>query len=77
MRELGSFKRLIVLGFSLITIAFETFVYGYFWLTDFSMQFRHGGSQIWYTFKGHVMAIAVYALLLFAFSTMYVGLKVG
>lgn len=77
MRELGSFKRLIVLGFSLITIAFETLVYSWFWLTDFSIQIRQGGSQIWYTFKGHALAIAVYALLLFAFSSMYGGLKVG
>lgn len=74
MRELGSFKRLIVLGFSLITIAFETLVYSWFWLDDFSIQIRQ---QLWYTFKGHALAIAVYAMLLFAFSTMYGGLKVG
>ncbi len=74
MRELASFKRLIVLGFSLTTIAFETFIYSVFWLNDFSIQIRH---NLWYTFKGHALAIAVYAVLLFAFSTMYGGLKVG
>lgn len=74
MRELCSFKRLIVLGFSFITIAFETLIYTGFWLNDFSVQIRH---NLWYTFKGHALAIAVYAVLLFAFSTMYGGLKVG
>ncbi len=74
MRGLNSFKRLIVLGFSLITVAFETWVYAWFWLNDFSIQIRH---QLWFTFKGHVLAIAVYALLLFAFSTMYGGLNIG
>ena len=74
MRELGSFKRLIVLGFSLITIAFETLVYGWFWMNDLSLQIR---PHLWYTFKGHALTIAVYAMLLFAFSSMYGGLKVG
>lgn len=74
MRGLGSFKRLIVLGFSLITIGFETVIYSWFWLNDFSIQIR---SHLYYTFKGHVLAIAVYALLLFAFSSMYGGLNIG
>lgn len=74
MRELGSFKRLIVLGFSLITIAFETLIYAWFWLNDLGIQIR---PHLWYTFKGHALTIAVYAMLLFAFSSMYGGLKVG
>ena len=68
MKEIGSFKRLIVLGFSLITIAFETFVYGYYWLTNFSIAIR---PHLWFSEKGHYLAIAVYALLLLTFSTMY------
>lgn len=74
MRELGSFKRLIVLGFSLITIAFETIVYSYYWLTNFSIAIR---PHLWFSGKGHYLAIAVYALLLLAFSTMYGGLNIG
>ena len=74
MRGLDSFKRLIVLGFSMITIAFETVIYSWFWLSDFSIQIR---SHLYFTFKGHVLAIAVYALLLFAFSSMYGGLNIG
>ena len=74
MRELNSFKRLIVIGFSLITIAFETAVYAWFWLNHFSIQIR---IHLWFSFKGHLLAIAVYALLLFAFSTMYGGLNIG
>lgn len=74
MRELGSFKRLIVLGFSLITIAFETMVYSYYWLTNFSIAIR---PHLWFSGKGHYLAIAVYALLLLAFSTMYGGLNIG
>lgn len=74
MKELGSFKRLIVLGFSLITIAFETFVYGYYWMTNFSIAIR---PHLWFSEKGHYLAIAVYALLLLMFSTMYGGLNIG
>lgn len=74
MKEIGSFKRLIVLGFSLITIAFETFVYGYYWLTNFSIAIR---PHLWFSEKGHYLAIAVYALLLLTFSTMYGGLNIG
>ncbi len=74
MKEIGSFKRLIVLGFSLITIAFETFVYGYYWMTNFSIAIR---PHLWFSEKGHYLAIAVYALLLLTFSTMYGGLNIG
>ncbi len=74
MRELSSFKRLIVLGFSVITIAFETLIYTWVWLTDLGIQIR---PQLYFTFKGHALAIAVYALLLFAFSSMYGGLNIG
>ncbi len=74
MRELSSFKRLIVIGFSLITIAFETGIYAWFWLTDISIAIR---PHLWFTGKGHYLAIAIYALLLFAFSSMYGGLNIG
>lgn len=74
MKEIGSFKRLIVLGFSLITIAFETFVYGYYWMTNFSIAIR---PHLWFSEKGHYLAIAVYVLLLLIFSTMYGGLNIG
>ena len=74
MRGLGSFKRLIVIGFSIVTVAFETAIYSWFWLTDLSIQIR---PQLWFTVKGHYLAIAVYALLLFAFSSMYGGLNIG
>lgn len=74
MRGLGSFKRLIVIGFSLITIAFETLIYGWFWLTEFSIAIR---PHLWFSEKGHYLAIAVYALLIFTFSSMYGGLNIG
>lgn len=74
MKEIGSFKRLIVLGFSLITIAFETLIYGYYWMTNFSIAIR---PHLWFSEKGHYLAIAVYILLLLLFSTMYGGLNIG
>ena len=69
MRGLGSFKRLIVIGFSLITIAFETLIYGWFWLTEFSIAIR---PHLWFSEKGHYLAIAVYALLIFTFSSIVI-----
>ncbi len=74
MKKLGEFKRLIVLCFSFITIASESLVYAYFWYTNFSIQIR---SNLWFTTRGHWLAIAIYVLLLVAFSTMYGGLNIG
>lgn len=74
MRELASFKRLIIICFSLITIAYETLIYGWYWITEVSVAIR---PHLWFTEKGHYLAIAVYALLLFAFSSMYGGLNIG
>ncbi len=74
MKKIGEFKRLIVLCFSFITIASESLVYVYFWYHNYSIQIR---SNLWFTERGHWLAIGIYVLLLFAFSTMYGGLNIG
>ncbi|MCD7807009.1 MAG: exopolysaccharide biosynthesis polyprenyl glycosylphosphotransferase [Lachnospiraceae bacterium] len=74
MKRFGEFKRLIVLCFSLITIASESLVYCHFWYNRYSIEIRN---NLWFTTKGHWLAIAIYVVLLFAFSTMYGGLNIG
>ncbi len=74
MKKLGEFKRLIVICFSIITVASESLVYAYFWYTNFSIQIR---SNLWFTTRGHWLALGIYVLLLLAFSTMYGGLNIG
>ncbi|MCD8326692.1 MAG: sugar transferase [Lachnospiraceae bacterium] len=74
MKRFGEFKRLIVLCFSLITIASESLVYCYFWYNRYSIEIRR---NLWFTTKGHWLAIAIYVVLLFAFSSMYGGLNIG
>ncbi len=74
MRELGSFKRLIILGFSLVTIALETIVYGVYW---FEVIFGFVSQTLAYEQSGHYLVLGLYAVLLFAFSNMYGGLNIG
>ncbi|MFI3236930.1 MAG: exopolysaccharide biosynthesis polyprenyl glycosylphosphotransferase [Lachnospiraceae bacterium] len=74
MREMGSFKRLIVLGFSLVTIAFETLIYSRFWYEEI---FRSVSQYLGFEGKGHYLAFVIYATLLFGFSSMYGGLNIG
>ena len=67
MRGLGSFKRLIVIGFSIVTVAFETAIYSWFWLTDLSIQIR---PQLWFTAKGAESETELYKMETF-FSNPY------
>lgn len=76
MRKLETFKRLIQLALSIVNIGVQVAIFSYFYLKFYSTWFRlavYNGFFI----KGHILLIAIYAVLLLSFSKMYGALRVG
>lgn len=72
MRKLETYKRLILLAMSSICIALQLGIYALFWYGYYSERM-----YLKFYFKGHLLMLFVYAVLLFFFSQMYGGMKVG
>ena len=72
MRKLETYKRLILLAMSSICIALQLGVYALFWYGYYSERM-----YLKFYFKGHLLMLFVYAVLLLFFSQMYGGMKVG
>lgn len=74
MRKLESFKRLVMLCMSGICLAGQILLYAWFWYNDYYQRIK-----IYLKFweKGHWLVIAIYAILLFFFSNMYGGMRIG
>lgn len=72
MKKMESMKRIILLFMSAICIAGQTYVFARVWFDYYS-------ERIWkrYYFRGHVMIIAFFAILLLFFSKLYGGLRIG
>ena len=68
IRRLETFKRLINLGLTFIGLALEIGIFVYFWLFHFQYSVVEALRNFW--FKGHVLEIAIYAVILLMFSTM-------
>lgn len=76
MKRMDSLKRLIVLQLSFIGLILQAGIYAYFWLTEYHPFLRmHGRLKLY--FKGHILIILIYFVLLFFFESTYGGLKVG
>jgi len=75
IRRLETFKRLINLGLTFICLALEIGIFAYFWLFHFQYSVVEALRNFW--FKGHVLEIAIYAVILLMFSTMYGGMRLG
>lgn len=73
--RLESYKRLISIGLVLICLALETAVFGWHWYYHFRFNVVTE-LQLFY-FKGHVLEISIYLVILTMFSTMYGGFKFG
>jgi len=74
MNKKESLKRLIILCMSFMGILIQTAIYAYTWIEVYHMKL------VWhnkFTFKGHLLMIFVYFVLLMFFSMTYGGLKVG
>jgi len=74
MSKKESLKRLIILCLSFMGILIQTGIYAYTWLEVYHMKLAWHNK---FTFKGHILMIFVYFVLLLFFSTTYGGLKIG
>ena len=74
MSKKESLKRLIILCMSFMGLLIQTAIYAYTWLEIYHMKLAWHNK---FTFKGHILMIFVYFVLLLFFSTTYGGLKIG
>ncbi|MDD6202028.1 MAG: sugar transferase [Lachnospiraceae bacterium] len=74
MSKKESLKRTVILFLSLLGLLILTAMYAYVWIECYHMKLAW---KTHYTFKGHLLMIFVYFVLLFFFSSTYGGLKIG
>lgn len=72
MRRMESFKRIIILQLALISLAFQTILYGMLWYRLYADTI-----QVYFWRRGNWLVIIIYSLLLLLFSRMYGGYKIG
>ncbi|MBP7347120.1 MAG: exopolysaccharide biosynthesis polyprenyl glycosylphosphotransferase [Butyrivibrio sp.] len=86
MKQLESNKRIIVLLFGLTELLLQTAVYAWFWyhvyypllsLPRISTEGYALGNGLKLYFRGHLLVIAIYFVLLLFFSNTYGGFKIG
>lgn len=75
LRRMESFKRLINLGMSAGCVALEIAIFAYHWLVHF--QYSVVESLRNFGYKGHIVEIAFYGLLLLFLTAMYGGMRLG
>ncbi len=76
LQKMESFKRLINLGLILICFILEVGVFAYHWY----FHFRHslyGELRFVFYFWGHVLEITIFGVILFLFSSLYGGARLG
>ncbi len=76
MKQIESIKRFIMLMLNFIQLLLMTGVYGYFWFNTF-YPYLHLVRHLNYYFRGHVLILFVYFILLTFFTVTYGGLKIG
>ena len=74
MSKKESLKRATILCLSFLGLVIQTAIYAYTWLEVYHMKLAWHNR---FTFKGHLLMIFVYFVLLLFFSTTYGGLKIG
>lgn len=74
MRKFESFKRLVVLCMSGICLLGQIGIYAYFWYNQF---YDKVSVYLEFWAKAHALVVTVYAVLLFFFSHMYGGMRIG
>ena len=72
MRKLETYKRLIQIAMSSFCIALQMVIYALFWYGYYSERM-----YLKFYFKGHILMLFVYVVLLFFFSQMYGGMRIG
>lgn len=74
MKKIDSMKRMIILQLSFFGLIMQTAIYGYFW---FAFYYWNVARRLKFYFRGHLLVIGIYFVLLFFFSNTYGGLKIG
>ena len=72
---LESTKRLINLLLVLVCIGLEVGIFAYHWIFHFQYSVVEPLRHFW--FKGHLLEISIYAVILLMFSSMYGGIRLG
>lgn len=75
IRKLGTFKRLINLGLTAVCLGLEIGLFAYHWLVHFQYSVVEPLRDFW--FKGHLLEISIYAVILLMLSVMYGGMRLG
>ena len=76
LQRMESFKRLINLAMIAGCIALEIAIFAYNWLNHFQFSVVEDLRNAFW-FKGHVLEISIYGVILFFFSHMYGGMRLG
>ena len=77
MKKLESLKRIIILQLSLIGIIIDTAIYACFWFGMYYPVLANRARGLNYYFRGHVLVILIYFVLILFFTSTFGGLKVG
>ncbi len=77
MKHLESIRRLTQLFMSLVCVAFQTAVYGYYWYNYYSLEIKNSISEVSYWNRGNWLIIFLYGVILILFSNLYGGLRIG
>lgn len=75
MKNLASFKRLIILAMASVSILYEWLWYRFFWYGELFPRWVKEMLPFWE--NGHILVLAIYAALLLMFSSMYGGMKLS
>ncbi len=77
MKKLESLKRVIILQLSVIGVFIDTAVYAFFWIETYYPILARRARGLNYYFRGHVLVILIYFVLLMFFMSTFGALKVG
>ena len=77
MKKFESLKRILILQLSFIGVLLDTAVYAFFWIERYYPILATRARGLNYYFRGHVLVIAIYLVLIFFFTSTFGGLKVG
>ena len=75
LRQLEACKRLINLGLTTVCLGVEIGLFAYHWLVDFQFSVVEELRKFW--FRGHVLEVGIYAVILVLLSVMYGGMRLG
>jgi len=75
LQKMEGFKRLINISLVLMCLLLETGVFTYHWYFHFRFSIVEDLQKFF--FKGHILEIAIYFVILFMFSNMYGGMRLG